>query len=50
MFKCLLRPNKIISVFQVNGLKILGRLGSHIFYNFFSKKEYNFMHFAFQNT
>ena len=34
-----LRPNKK-SVFQVNGLKILGMVGSHIFFNyFFSEKN-----------
>ena len=38
------------------GLKILGRVGTHIFLNyiFFWKKIYNFMHFerhlAFQNA
>ena len=45
-------PNKKISVFRVTGLKILGGLGTHIF--FFWKKKYNFMHFerhvAFQNV
>ena len=35
-------PNKKISVFRVMGLKILGRVGTHIF---FSGKKYNFMHF-----
>ena len=49
------RPNKEISVFRVTGLKILGRVGIHIFLNsFFSGKKYNFMHFerrnAFQNA
>ena len=29
------RPNKKISVFQVTGLKILGRAGTHIFLNYF---------------
>ena len=52
----LLKPNKKISVFQVTGLKNLGR---HVFLlifflMFFSGKKYNFMHFerhfAFQNA
>ena len=29
----LLRPNKKISVLQVTGLKILGRVGTHIFFS-----------------
>ena len=33
---------KKISVFPVTGLKILGTLGTHIF---FLEKIYNFMHF-----
>ena len=38
-----------ISVFRVTGLKILGRVGTHIFFNyFFSGKNYNFMHFAYR--
>ena len=37
----LVRPNKI-SVFPVLGLKILGWVGTHIF---FTRKKYNFMHF-----
>ena len=45
------RKNKKISVFQVTGLKILDRVGTHIF---FLEKIYNFMHFerhfAFQNA
>ena len=36
-----LRPNKKLSVFQVTGLKILGRVGTHIFF----LEKYNFMHF-----
>ena len=44
------RLNKIISVFRVTGLKILGRVGAL----FFFWKKYNFMHFerhfAFQNA
>ena len=50
------RPNtKKLSVFWVTGLKILGRIGTHIFFNYlFSGKKYNFMHFerhlAFQNA
>ena len=36
-----LRPNKKISVFQVTGLNILGRVGTH----FFFCKKYNLMHF-----
>ena len=51
-----IRPNKkIISVFRVTGLKILGRAGTHIlFKSFFFFQKYNFMHFerhlAFQNA
>ena len=30
-----IRPNKKTSVFWVTGLKILGRLGTHIFFFFF---------------
>ena len=48
------KPNKKISVFQVTGLKFLGRVGTHVFLVFFSWKKYNFMHFerhfAFQNA
>ena len=29
------RPNKKISVFRVTGLKILGRVGTHVFFFFF---------------
>ena len=36
-----LRPNKIISVFQVSGLKKLGRVGTHIFFNYFYSLEKN---------
>ena len=35
----LLRPNKKISVFRVMGLKILGRIGTHIFKKKFWKKN-----------
>ena len=28
-----IRPNKKVSVFQVKGLKILGRVGAHVFLN-----------------
>ena len=50
-----LRPNKKISVFRVKGLKILGRVCTHFFFNhFFSGKKYIFLHFerhfAFQNA
>ena len=31
----LIRPNKKICVFRVKGLKILGRVGTHIFLNYF---------------
>ena len=46
---------KKISVFLVMALKILGRVGTHIFLSiFFSGKKYNFMHFerhfAFQKA
>ena len=49
------RPNKKISVFRVTGLKILGRVGTHIFFIiFFSGNKNNFMHlerhFIFQNA
>ena len=43
-------------VFRIKGLKILGKVVTHIFFNYFflSGKKYNFMHFerhlAFQNT
>ena len=37
----LVRPNKKISVFRETGLKILGRVGTHIFFNnFFGGKKY----------
>ena len=46
----LVLPNTTISVFQVIGLKILGRVGTH---NFFREK-FDFMHFerhfSFQNA
>ena len=46
-----IRPNKKISVFRVTGLKILGRVGTHIF---FLENIHNFMHFerhfTFQNA
>ena len=29
---CLVRPNNKISVFQVTGLKVLGRVGTHVFF------------------
>ena len=50
-----IKPNKKkISVFRVTGLNILGRIGTHIFFTYFSGKNYNFMHFerpfAFQNA
>ena len=35
------RPNKEISVFLVTGLKILGRVGTHIFFNSFFFLEKN---------
>ena len=42
------RPNIKISMFRVTGLKILGRVGTQFFFNyFFSGKKYNFMHFEF---
>ena len=40
-------PNKKISVFGVKGLKILGRVGTHIF--FFLDMHFE-RHFAFQNA
>ena len=39
LLEIVIRPKKIISVFRVMGRKILGRVGAHIFFNFFS--EYN---------
>ena len=51
-----MRPNKNTSVFQVTNLKILGRVGAHIFLIIFFRKKniYNFIHFerhfAFQNA
>ena len=44
----MLRPNKKISVFPVAGLKILGRVGTHIFcffWIFFSGKKIRFYAF-----
>ena len=42
----MLRPNKKKSVFRVIVLKILGRVGTNILFNyFFSGKKCNFMHF-----
>ena len=42
----MLRPNTKISVFRVTGLKILSRVGTHIFvYFIFLENKYNFMHF-----
>ena len=40
-------PNKKISVFQFTGLKVLGRVGTHIFFSIFSsgKNINNFIHF-----
>ena len=35
----LIRPNKKICVFRVTGLKILGRVGTHIFLIIFSGKN-----------
>ena len=48
-------PNKKISVFRVTGLKIIGRVGTHIFFfNLKPEKKIFFMHFerhfAFQNA
>ena len=42
-----LRPNKKISEFGAMGLKIIGRVDTHIF---FFRKKYNFMHFERQNA
>ena len=43
------RPNKKIIVFQVMAVKILGRVGTQIFFSIlFSGKKYNFMHFERQ--
>ena len=53
IYNPLLRPNIKISVFQITSLKILGRVGTHIFFFFFMEKC-NFMHFErhfdFQNA
>ena len=55
---CIIRPNKEKGVFQVTGLKNLGRVGRHIYKcifisHFFFLEKNNFMrferHFAFQN-
>ena len=52
----LIRPNKKISVFRVTGIKILGRVGTHIFLIiFFLEKNINLCIlkgkiFAFQNA
>ena len=52
----LIQPNKKIKMFRVMGLKSLGRVSTHNFFNYFFvwKKIYNFMHFerhvAFQNA
>ena len=35
VFGYMLRPNKKIIVFWVTGLKLLGRVGTHIFFNYF---------------
>ena len=35
LLKTKVRPNKKISVFQVTGLKIYGRVGTHISFNYF---------------
>ena len=41
-----MKQNKKISVFRVTGLKILGKVGTHIFLNiFFWEKICSFMHF-----
>ena len=53
--KCQIRPNKKISMFRVTGLKILGRVGTHIFFDsLFFWKKYDFInferHFACQNA
>ena len=40
-----LRPNKKISVFRITGLKILGRVGTHILFNYLFSGKSNFMHF-----
>ena len=51
-----IRPNKKINMFLVTGLKILGSVGTHIFFKYFfsQKKKNNFMgferYFAFQNA
>ena len=43
-----LRRGIKISVFRVTGLKILGRVGTHVLIFYFWKK-YNFMHFERRN-
>ena len=44
IFNIMLGPNKkIISVFRVTGLTILGRVGTHVFFSL--EKIYNVMHF-----
>ena len=41
-FSVLGQTKKLLSVFQITGQKILGRVGTHFFSG---KKIYNFMHF-----
>ena len=38
-----------MSVFRVTGLKILGRVGTHMFFFIFFWKKYNLMHFERQS-
>ena len=46
LFAYSIRLNKRISVFRLTGLKILGRVGTHIFLFFFLFWNcFNFMHF-----
>ena len=50
----MVRRNKKISVFWVTGVKILGRVGTHIFFKKENSGKNNFMHFerhfAFQDV
>ena len=45
----IIRPNKKMSVFKVTGLKILGRVGTHI-YIFFKKSGTKIQFYAFRKA
>ena len=53
LFKVLLifiRPNEKNKCVSGNRSENLGRVGTHIFFIFFSGEKYNFMHFERQNA